>query len=109
MLVPAKHLNILIGVLVQLADAAVDVIGNALVAGITDGLLNRFCEQHVLVGMLFKHPLQQQRPPLLLKLRPELLACFVKFILIRYIPDWLDVEPRHLLSAAAMDATVVEK
>ena len=38
--------------LVELADAAVDVIGNALVTGILDGLPYRFFQQHVLVGML---------------------------------------------------------
>ena len=75
----------------------------------TDCLLNRFFKQHVLVGMLFKHPLQQQRPPLLLKLRPELLACFVEFVLVRYIPDWLDVEPLHLFSTATMNTTVIEE
>ena len=95
--------------LVQLADAAVDVLWDTIKAGMTDGLLNRFFKQHVLVGMLFKHPLQQQRPPLLLKLSPELLTCFVKFVLVRYIPDWLDVEPLHLFNAATMDTTVIEK
>ena len=109
MLVPAKHLNILIGVLVQLADAAVDVIGNALVAGITDGLLNRFCEQHVLVGMLFKHPLQEKWPPRLLQLRPELLAGFIELVFVRYVPNRFDVEPLHLLCAASVNSTIVEE
>ena len=45
----------------------------------------------------------------MLKLRPELLACFVEFVLVGDVPDRLDVEPRHLLSTAAMDATVVEE
>ena len=62
-LVPVEHLNILVSMLVELADAAVNVVWDTIPAGMKDGLLYRFFQEHVLVGMLFKHPLQQQRSP----------------------------------------------
>ena len=95
--------------LVELADAAVDVIGDTFLARMTDCLLDRLFQQHVLVGVLLEHPLQQQRSPRLFQLCPILLTGFIKLILIGHVPDRLNVEPRHLLSTAAMDATVVEE
>ena len=95
--------------LVELADAAVNVIGDTILADMKDGLLYRFFQQHVLVGMLFKHPFQQKGSPRLFQLCPVLLAGFIELIFVRNIPDRFDVEPRHLLSTAAMDATVVEE
>ena len=59
--------------------------------------------------MLFKHPLQEKRPPRLLQLCPVLFAGFIELVLVRYVPYRLDVQPLHLLSAAAVDATVVEE
>ena len=77
--------------LVELADAAVDVLWDTVLAGMKDGLLDSLGQQHVLVGMLFKHPLQEKRPPRLLQLRPELLAGFIELVLVRYVPYRLDV------------------
>ena len=51
-MIPVEHLNILIGVLIELADATVDVLRNALVASMEDGLLHRLGQQHVLVRVL---------------------------------------------------------
>ena len=59
--------------------------------------------------MWFKHPLQKQRPPRLLQLSPVLFAGFIKLIAVWNIPDRLDVEPLHLLSAASVNATVVQE
>ena len=109
LIIPVEHLNILIGVLVQLADAAVDVLWDTVMAGMEDGLLHRLSQQHILVRVLLQHPLQEKRPPRLLQLRPELFAGFVELVLVGHVPDRLDVEPRHLLSTAAMDTTVVEE
>ena len=95
--------------LIELADTTVDVLRNALVAGMEDGLLHRLGQQHVLVRVLLQHPLQEKRPPRLLQLRPILLAGFVELVLVWNVPDGLDVEPSHLLSAAAVDATIVEE
>lgn len=41
-LVPVEHLDVLVGVLIELSDAAVDVLGNAVVARFEDGLLDCF-------------------------------------------------------------------
>ena len=65
-LIPVEHLDVLVGMLVQLADAAVDVLWDAAMTGCEDGLLDRLGQQHVLIGMLFEHSLQQERPPRLL-------------------------------------------
>ena len=108
-MIPVEHLNILIGVLIELADATVDVLRNALVASMEDGLLHRLGQQHVLVRVLLKHPLQEKRPPRLLQLRPVLLAGFIELVLVWNVPYRLDVQPIHLLSAATVDATVVEE
>ena len=50
--IPVKHFDILVGMLVELADATVDVLGDALVAGMKDGLPDCLSEEHVLVGVL---------------------------------------------------------
>ena len=49
--------------LVELADAAVDILGDALMAGLQEGLPDRLSEEHILVGVLLKHPLQEERSP----------------------------------------------
>ena len=41
-LVPVEHFNVLVRVLIDLSDAAVDVLGNAVVARFEDGLLDCF-------------------------------------------------------------------
>ena len=108
-IIPVEHLNILVGVLVELSDAAVDVLWDTVMAGMEDGLFHRLGQQHVLVRVFFQHPLQEKRPPRLLQLRPVLLAGFIELVLVRYVPYRLDVQPFHFLSAAAVDATVVEE
>ena len=41
-LVPVEHFDVLVRVLIELSDAAVDVLGNAVVARFEDGLLDCF-------------------------------------------------------------------
>ena len=95
--------------LVELADAAVDILGDALMAGLQEGLPDRLSEEHILVGVLLKHPLQEERSPRLLKLSPILLAGLVELVFIGHVPDYLDVELLHLLSTASVDATIVKE
>ena len=95
--------------LIELADAAVDILGDALMAGLKEGLPDCLGQQHVLVGVLLKHPLQEERSPRLLQLSPVLLAGLVELVFIGHVPDYLDVELLHLLSAASVDATVIQE
>ena len=39
-MIPVEHLNILVGVLVELSDATVDVLWDTVLVGIKDGLLH---------------------------------------------------------------------
>ena len=66
-------------------------------------------QQHVLVGVLLKHPLQEKGSPRLLQLSPVLLACLIELVFVGHVPDHLDVELLHLFSAASVDATVIEE
>ena len=95
--------------LIELANTTIYVLGDAVTTGFLDGLPNRLSQQHVLIRVRFKHPLQQQWPPRLLQLGPVLFTPFIKLVLVRTIPDWLDVEPLHLLSAASVNSTVVQE
>ena len=54
LLVPVEHLNILVGMLVELADATVDVLLNALVTSLDEYLFDGLGEEHVLVGVLLQ-------------------------------------------------------
>ena len=47
--VPAKLFNVIICVLIELADPAVDVLRDALTTRFLDGLLDRLSQQHVLI------------------------------------------------------------
>ena len=76
---------------VELADSAVNVLGDVLIAGGLDGLLHRLFQKHVLVRMLLQHPLQEQRSPRLFELCPVLLAGIVELELVGHVPDRLDV------------------
>ena len=78
-------------------------------AGFEDGLFDGFGQQHVLVGVLLKHPLQEERSPRLLQLSPVLLASFIKLVFIGHVPDWLDVKLLHLFFAASVDATIIKE
>ena len=99
----------IVSMLVELANATVDVLWNALVTSLKKYLSYGLGEQHVLVGVLLQHPLQEEGSPRLLQLCPVLLAGFVKLVLIGDVPDWLDVELLHLFFAASVDATVIEE
>ena len=63
LLVPVKHLNVLVGMLVELADATINILGDALMTCLQEGLPDRLSEEHILVGVLLKHPLQEERSP----------------------------------------------
>ena len=108
-LIPVESLDVVVGVLIQLADPAVDILWDVLIAGGSDGLLHSLFQQHVLVRMLLQHPLQEQRSPRLFELCPVLLAGIVELELVGHVPDRLDVQPRHLCRAAPMNATVVQE
>ena len=55
LLVPVKHLNVLVGMLVELADATINVLGDALVTSLEEYLSYSLGQKHVLVGVLLKH------------------------------------------------------
>ena len=95
--------------LVELSNAAVDVLWDTVMAGMEDGLFHRLGQQHVLVRVFFQHPLQEKRPPRLLQLRPVLLAGLIELVLVWNVPYRLDVQPSHLLSAASVNATIIQE
>ena len=94
---------------VELADTTVDVLGNTLVTSLDKYLSYCLGEKHVLVGVLLQHLLQEERSPRLLQLCPVLLTGLVELVFIGHVPDYFDVEPLHLFSAASVDATVIEE
>ena len=51
-LIPVDHLDVLVGMLIQLADPTVDILGDALMAGFKDSLPYCLGQQHVFVRML---------------------------------------------------------
>ena len=59
--------------------------------------------------MLLQHLLQEQRSPRLFELGPVLFTAFIKFVLIWYVPDRLDVELVHLFSAASMNSAIIKE
>ena len=109
LLVPIEPLLVIVGLLVEHLDGGVDVLGDAVVRTLEDGLLDRLGQEHVLIGVRLEHSFEEQRPPLLLQLGPILLAGLVELVPIGHVPERLDVEGLYHLAAGPMDATVVEE